>query len=310
MDRHLRVMAEIARREPELLVHAPFTETRNITPFADLAARPYDLAQAAGRHAALFGGRDKVETQYLFAALAKLPVAGLTMCWEHGHGGGALIKMLQLLGWQALTEKKARATFAHIETIAPHDLLDHWLEHGGPRIVPGTSLAAHAGLFSWREIDPASALLVSRLPQDLSGLIGDFGCGWGYLSDFVLRHCPKVERLRAIDNDSRAVEQTKRNIADPRLDTMWADITTLHSPVSFDAIVMNPPFHDDRGRHKPHLGTEFIETAVKALKPGGALYMVANRHLPYEKTLRSAFAATSVLADEKGFKVIKAVKGD
>ena len=37
--------------------------------------------------------------------------------------------------------------------------------------------------------------------------------------------------------------------------------------------------------------------------------MVANRHLPYERTLAQSFAAVQCLADEGGFKVFDAAKG-
>ncbi len=52
----------------------------------------------------------------------------------------------------------------------------------------------------------------------------------------------------------------------------------------YDLIVMNPPFHEGHAA-EPSLGVAIIKTALKALKQGGKLMMVANRGLPYEQVL-------------------------
>jgi 16S rRNA (guanine1207-N2)-methyltransferase len=70
---------------------------------------------------------------------------------------------------------------------------------------------------------------------------------------------------------------------------------------------MNPPFHVGRS-DAPELGRAFIAAAARALRPGGRLWLVANRHLPYEAALAGAFAFVNVLADAQGFKVITARK--
>jgi 16S rRNA (guanine1207-N2)-methyltransferase len=74
-----------------------------------------------------------------------------------------------------------------------------------------------------------------------------------------------------------------------------------------DCIVMNPPFHDGRVGD-PKIGQSFIENAAQNLKRKGVLYMVANRHLPYERTLSKYFEDVEMLAEQDGFKVIKAQK--
>ena len=56
-----------------------------------------------------------------------------------------------------------------------------------------------------------------------------------------------------------------------------------------DAVVMNPPFHTGRTA-EPGLGQAFITAAARLLAPQGQLWMVANRHLPYETALGGQFA--------------------
>ena len=75
------------------------------------------------------------------------------------------------------------------------------------------------------------------------------------------------------------------------------------TPVLMDAVVMNPPFH--RGKAgDPGLGQAFIQSAARNMKPTGKLWMVANRHLPYEETIASLFAKVIDLGGNQRFKLI------
>jgi 16S rRNA (guanine1207-N2)-methyltransferase len=70
-------------------------------------------------------------------------------------------------------------------------------------------------------------------------------------------------------------------------------------------IVSNPPFHQGRA-DLPELGRAFIASAADALVPDGRLFIVANRHLPYEAVLAARFRDVRTLATQEGFKVIEA----
>ena len=72
-----------------------------------------------------------------------------------------------------------------------------------------------------------------------------------------------------------------------------------------DFIIMNPPFHH-LGRAIPTLGVDFIKVASRNLKKSGTLWMVANRHLPYEDAIQRHFSSFSELSRSKKFKVIRA----
>ena len=74
-----------------------------------------------------------------------------------------------------------------------------------------------------------------------------------------------------------------------------------------DFVVMNPPFHDG-GAEDRSLGQGFIRRAHAMLRKGGAAWLVANRHLPYEVVLGEAFGAVSLRAENGGFKVYEARK--
>jgi 16S rRNA (guanine1207-N2)-methyltransferase len=70
-----------------------------------------------------------------------------------------------------------------------------------------------------------------------------------------------------------------------------------------DGVVMNPPFHSGRAAD-PDLGRAFIAAAAGMLTAQGRLWMVANRHLPYEATLTQHFADVTELTGDNRFKIL------
>ena len=183
---------------------------------------------------------------------------------------------------------------------------DYWQKLATLQPVGDGSWVSQPGIFSWDRIDDGSALLAAHLPPDLSGHVADFGCGWGYLAREVLRS-PAVTALDLIDAEHRALEAARANVPDPRASFHWLDLTAETPPATYDAIVCNPPFHTGRAS-VPELGQKVIEMAAHALKPRGHLYMVANRGLPYEPTLKAHFSSFETLADNNKFRVTRALR--
>lgn len=161
-----------------------------------------------------------------------------------------------------------------------------------------------AGVFSDGAIDRGSALLAKALPAKLPARIADLGAGWGYLSRAILAR-DGVKTLELVEAEALALDCAKRNITDPRAHFTWADATRWQPTSKIDGVVMNPPFHIGRAGD-PSLGRAFIATAAKALTTSGQLWMVANRHLPYEDALAAHFKEVSEIAGDGGFKVFHA----
>jgi 16S rRNA (guanine1207-N2)-methyltransferase len=176
---------------------------------------------------------------------------------------------------------------------------------GAPRFVEALGMWTQPGLFSWDRIDPGSRQLAEALGT-LGGRGADLGCGTGYLARAVLAQ-PKVERLDLVDLDRRAIAAARRNVEDGRAHFHWADARSEPPLEALDFVVMNPPFHDG-GAEDRALGQAFIRRAHAALRKGGRLWVVANRHLPYEGVLTPLFAQVELRGGQGGFKVYEARK--
>ncbi len=162
------------------------------------------------------------------------------------------------------------------------------------------------GTFSADGADRGSILLAGALPAKLSGKVADLGAGWGYLSVEILTR-PGVKRLDLVEAEADALACAQVNITDPRARFHWADATTFRPETLLDVVVMNPPFHTGRTAD-PALGAAFIGAARRMLAPNGSLWMVANRHLPYDGALAENFLVVQEVAGDGGFRVIHATK--
>ena len=232
--------------------------------------------------------------------------APLTVLAAKNKGGARLAAELTAFGCDVI--EQARRHFRICSARRPAGIrgLERALEDGAPRRIEALGLWSQPGVFSWDRIDPGSRLLAEQLPA-LAGRGADIGCGIGYLARSVLAS-PKVEHLILIDLDRRALAMAQRNVERERTRFVWADVAREGTGLSgLDFVVMNPPFHAG-GREDRSLGQGFIRRAADSLRPGGTLWLTANRHLPYEAPLRSLFREVALRGEGLGFKVYLATK--
>ncbi|KGM33844.1 class I SAM-dependent methyltransferase, partial [Inquilinus limosus] len=189
-----------------------------------------------------------------------------------------------------------------------------WAAADEPRPVADGRFLSRPGLFAWDRIDPGSALLAAHLPAELKGQGADLGAGFGYLSAEVLDRCPEVASIDLYEAEARGLELARRNLEPyagrAELDFLWHDVAAgLPRDRRYHFIVTNPPFHEGGRADRHDLGRAFITAAAAALRQKGRLFLVANRHLPYEATLEQAFVMVRRIADDGTYKVIEASKG-
>jgi len=281
------------------------------------ALRGYDCATAAEGDYALALvclARARAETEHRIAqasdavssdALASdavasdaMPVGQIVIDGQKTDGIDTVLRALR-----PRTETGAPVSKAHgkLFVIAPGGVSD-W--HGSARDIDG--FTTFPGVFSADGIDPGSAALAAVLPAKLGRRVADMGAGWGYLSAQVLLR-EGVEALHLIEADHTALACARRNIIDPRAQFHWADATAPLPDLLVDTVVMNPPFHVGR-KADPSLGRAFIVAAARLLTGSGHLWMVANRHLPYETTLAECFTTVTEVAGDPRFKLLHATR--
>lgn len=250
-----------------------------------------------------------LERRYTLALMlrALAPAAPFTVLAPKDMGGSRLARECEALG--VAVEETAKAHHRICHAVRPERMdeaaLTAAVAEGAPRRLDDLGLWSQPGIFSWDRVDPGTALLASTLPP-LEGKGIDLGCGIGILAHAVLAS-PGVTRLALIDIDRRAIEAARRNVDDARADFAWGDVRQGTGQSKLDFVVANPPFHD-AGLEDRSLGQAFIREAAAILRRGGRLYLVANRHLPYEAVLADLFRQTACAAEDHGFKVLEAVK--
>lgn len=290
---------------PPLALAEPAPNAVQVSPLIPGAMPLEDLDPASLTSAVIAAPPGTIERRYVLALTLRAlrPGAPLTALAPKEKGGSRLRKELETFG--CVIEEVGRQHQRICHTVGPEAPvgLEAAIAAGGPQQLGGTGLWTQPGVFSWDRDDVGSQLLIAALPA-LSGKGADLGCGIGVLARAVLAS-PKVAALDLVDLDRRAVEAARRNVEDARARFHWADARGGPELTGLDFVVMNPPFHDT-GLEDKALGQAFIRRAHAALRPGGSLWMVANRHLPYEAVLAERFSRVTPRGEGRGFKIYEA----
>jgi len=262
--------------------------------------------------------RQREEARALLAKACMAVTAGGIVIASVANDEGAKSReadLRQLAGSvTTLSKHHCRVFWTRPDAAFDAALLAQWAKADAPRLqksadVPGDGFRTRPGVFAWDRVDAASKMLADALPADLRGRVADFGAGWGYLSLQVLARCRQVTSLDLYEADARSLALADDNLADAHLPVHchWQDVSRGVGE-RFDAIVCNPPFHALGRGDRPDIGRAFIAAAANALKQGGQLWLVANRHLPYEQALGDGFVQVNTIAQSGGFKIVHAVK--
>ncbi len=291
---------------PPAVFDPPGTATQ-VSPLIPGSMPLEDVAPGSADEIMIYAPPGVLERRYTLAlALKAMKVGGRLDAMAAKDKGGARLKK-ELEGFGVVVGESAKAHHRRCVVIRPETVtgIEEAIAAGAARLVEGLEAWSQPGVFAWDRIDAGSLLLAQTAPV-LKGAGADLGCGYGALATVVLGS-PAVTALRLIDLDRRAIDTARKNVTDARARFEWADARTLEGAGDLDFIVTNPPFHDG-GAEDRRLGQAFIQKAAAMLGKGGVLWLVANRHLPYEADLNAAFKRVTKIADAGGYKVYEAVK--
>jgi 23S rRNA (guanine1835-N2)-methyltransferase len=176
----------------------------------------------------------------------------------------------------------------------------------------GRTVTGHAGVFCADRLDIGTRVLLEHLPARRGAeRVVDLGCGNGVVGTAAALANPDCEVLFT-DESHQAVacaEATFRDNAGPaaKAGFLVADAATGLPPGSADLVLNNPPFHSHRATTDTTARRMFA-TARAALRPGGELWVVGNRHLGHHIRLRRLFGACEVVASTPKFVLLRATR--
>lgn len=177
----------------------------------------------------------------------------------------------------------------------------------------GIDMRSAPNVFSGSQLDIGSRALLAQMPRlPRANNIVDLGCGNGVLGLAALQQMPDAA-ITFIDESDMALHSAKCNIAlnapesVAHVQYLWCDGFEEYSEDTPQLILCNPPFHQQH-TVDDFSGRRLISQSAEALAPGGELWLVANRHLPYKPVLRSNFQQVEQIDQNQKFIVWRAVK--
>ncbi len=127
------------------------------------------------------------------------------------------------------------------------------------------------GVFSYGEIDDASAVLIKKGPP-CKGRVLDLGCGYGFIGITLKTMYPSIELYQS-DINERALDLCKANCLNNGIVSIFVLSDGFESiEDSFDCIYLNPPIHAGKD-----ICRKLITDSIKHLTPGGVLAIVIRK---------------------------------
>ncbi|MGP2739242.1 23S rRNA (guanine(1835)-N(2))-methyltransferase RlmG [Serratia nevei] len=170
----------------------------------------------------------------------------------------------------------------------------------------------HANVFSRGSLDIGARLFMEHLPRGLNGHIVDLGCGNGVIGLTALAQNPEAQ-VTFVDESYMAVASSELNVEHnlpQELDRCQFEVNNALAGIereSVQAVLCNPPFHQQHAI-TDHTAWQMFCDAKRCLQVGGELRIVGNRHLDYHQKLKRLFGNCTLVASNKKFVILRAVK--
>ncbi|GGZ43662.1 methyltransferase [Streptomyces bluensis] len=177
-------------------------------------------------------------------------------------------------------------------------------------LLSGRTVVNHAGVFCADRLDIGTRFFLRHLPHGRDGgRVVDLGCGNGVVGTAVALGDPEADVV-FVDESYQAVasaEATYTANAEGKAEFVVGDGMEGFPAGSVDLVLNNPPFHSHQAMTDATAWRMF-KGARRALRPGGELWVVGNRHLGYHVKLRRLFGNSELVASDAKFVVLKAVR--
>ena len=160
------------------------------------------------------------------------------------------------------------------------------------------------GLFSPKNLDEGSGLLIENLELSENEEVLDMACGYGIIGIFLNKlHDVK---LHLSDDNATAVHYAGKNLESNNIqeyELKNKDCLDGFKDQKFDTIVSNPPTHQGSG-----VTDEMFNQAHSSLRDDGELHIVYNQNMRYEDQLSETFDTVEILEERNNYRILKAMK--
>ncbi|HUT81119.1 MAG TPA: methyltransferase [Candidatus Bathyarchaeia archaeon] len=166
---------------------------------------------------------------------------------------------------------------------------------------------SQSGIFSWKQVDTGSEILLNNLDMPKNGLILDLGCGYGFLGIALAKAYPDFS-LILTDINELAVKYSQENcIVNKVTKNTIVKQGNLYESIKkrkFDLIITNPPLMAGKAILK-----QIISQSVEYLNENGSLQLVVPKKkglISMQRMLTETYGDFAVLTKKSGFWVLKA----
>jgi 23S rRNA (guanine1835-N2)-methyltransferase len=218
-----------------------------------------------------------------------------------------------------LARRRARLALSQVSTSI--DPASRWPRRWRVAVGPsgdGPTVVAHVNAFAAEGLDAGTEVLLAALAGQRPDLrrttLVDLGCGTGVVGLVEAWRDPSLEVV-FVDESFDAVasaeagwratfgtERQARFVIGDRLEATASGDAL--GPGSVDRIVVNPPFHSGHALSDATAWDMFVQSR-RALRGGGDLWVVGNRHLGYHTKLKRVFGNVAVVASTPAFVVLR-----
>ncbi|GAA4224083.1 16S rRNA (guanine1207-N2)-methyltransferase [Streptosporangium album] len=178
--------------------------------------------------------------------------------------------------------------------------------------VSGLTVTNHAGIFCADRLDVGTRFFLQNLPPRRGREhVVDLGCGNGVVG-LAAALTDSGAKVTFIDESYQALASAEATFranvdAGTKAEFMAADGMSGVPAGTVDLVLNNPPFHTHRATTDATAWRMFNGSRA-ALRRGGELWVIGNRHLGYHVKLRRLFGNCEVAASDPRFVVLRAVK--
>ena len=160
-------------------------------------------------------------------------------------------------------------------------------------------LVTRPGVFAHARPDSGGLALAESAVVQPGQKILELGCGCGLVGLLLAARLKAAAEFMLVDSNARAVECARRGVELNGFHGLRVEHADVFEPeaAAFDVVLGNPPYFAQR-----RIAEYFIEVAGRALRPGGALWLVSKHGSEIEQ-LATARRFTTETRHRRGYDI-------